>query len=89
MDPVECGHQGVLAQEAGALEDAVLLFTTGLKLTPPNRPKLASKLLKDRADCYWGLQRKEEACADLEKALALYPGIKARGFELNYRLVRD
>ena len=80
MDPVECGHQGVLAQEAGALEDAVLLFTTGIQLTPCDRPKLASKLLRDRADCYWGLQRKEEACVDMKRALGLSPGIKAREF---------
>jgi len=80
MDPVECGHQGLLAQEAGALDDAVLLFTTGIQLTPPSRPKLASKLLKDRAECYWGLQRKEEACADMKTALELCPGIKAREF---------
>ena len=78
MDPSEYGHQGLLAQQAGALEDAVLLFTTGIQLTPAGKPKLASKLLKDRADCYWGLLRKEEACADMKKALELSPSIKAR-----------
>lgn len=81
MDPVECSHQGVLAYNDGALEDAIVLFTRGIQLTPPSRPKFASKLLKDRADCYWDLQRKDEACSDMKRALELYPGIKVRGFK--------
>lgn len=88
MDPVELGHQGLLAAETGALEDAIMLFTTGIQLTPAGRPKLVGKLLKDRADCHWGLQHQEEACADMKKALEVSPGIKdqaekwfTRGFE--------
>ena len=50
MDPVECSHQGLLAYKDGALEDAIVLFSRGIQLTPPSRPKFASKLLKDRAD---------------------------------------
>ena len=50
MDPVECSHQGLLAHKDGALEDAIVLFTRGIQLTSPSRPKFASKLLKDRAD---------------------------------------
>ena len=50
MDPVECSHQGLLAYKDGALEDAIVLFTRGIQLTPPSRPKFACKLLKDRAD---------------------------------------
>ena len=82
MDPVEYGHQGLLAYEAGALEDAILLFTKGIQLTPPCRPKLASKLLKDRADCYWDLQHKDEACIDMKKALEVSPGSKVRRFTM-------
>ena len=50
MDPVECSHQGLLAYKDGALGDAIVLFSRGIQLTPPSRPKFASKLLKDRAD---------------------------------------
>lgn len=76
MDAIECGRQAIFAQEAGALEQALMLFTHGIQLTPPNRPHFASKLLRDRADCYWELHRKEEACSDMKRALELFPGIK-------------
>lgn len=72
----EYGRQGMLAQQAGALDQAAVLFTHGIQLTPPGRPDLASKLLRDRADCYWDLRRKEEACMDMTRALELFPGIK-------------
>ena len=76
MDALECGRQGVLAQQAGALDQAAILFTHGIQLTPPSRPNLAAELLRDRADCYWDLQRKEEACMDMKRALELFPGVK-------------
>ena len=79
MDPFELAHQGLVAVEAGLLEDAALLFTTGLQVTPTGQTRFASKLLKDRADCHWGLGRTKEACADVKKALELSPGMKARG----------
>ena len=79
MDPLELALQGLITVEAGLLEDAALLFTTGLQVTPTGQTKFASKLLKDRADCHWGLGRSKEACADVKKALELYPGIKASG----------
>lgn len=34
MDPFELARQGLVAVEAGLLEDAALLFTTGLQVTP-------------------------------------------------------
>lgn len=86
MDPVECSHQGLLAYKDGALEDAIVLFSRGIQLTPPSRPKFASKLLKDRADCYWDLQRKDEACSDMKRALELNPGIKVRDLKLLIRI---
>lgn len=81
-------RQGLVAVEAGLLEDAALLFTTGLQVTPTGQTRFASKLLKDRADCHWGLGRTKEACADVKKALELSPGMKdkpekwlSRGFD--------
>lgn len=79
MDALQCGRQGVLAQQAGALEEAAILFTHGIQRTPPSRPNLAAELLRDRADCYWDLQRKEEACMDMKRALELFPGVKVTG----------
>ena len=79
MDPFELARQGLVAVEAGLLEDAALLFTTGLQVTPTGQTRFASKLLKDRADCHWGLGHTKEACADVKKALDLSPGMKARG----------
>ena len=76
MDALECGRQGVLAGQAGALDQAAILFTHGIQRTPPNRPDVAATLLKDRADCYWDLQRKEEACMDMKRALELFPVVK-------------
>lgn len=76
MDALQYGRQGVLAQQAGALEEAAILFTHGIQRTPPSRPNLAAELLRDRADCYWDLQRKEEACMDMKRALELFPGVK-------------
>lgn len=79
MDPCECGHQGDLARCAGELDQAVILFTHGIQHTPPSRPNLAAELLRDRADCYWDLHRKEEACRDMKRALELFPGVKVTG----------
>ena len=76
MDAFEYGRQGMLAQQAGVPDQAAILFTHGIQLTPPGRPNYASKLLRHRADCYWDLQRKEEACMDMKRALELFPGIK-------------
>jgi len=79
MDARECSSQGVLAQKDGALDRAVILFTHGIQLTPSSRPDLAANLLRDRAGCYWDLQRKEEACMDMKRALELFPGVKVTG----------
>ena len=84
MDPFELARQGHVAVEAGLLEDAALLFTTGLQATSTDQTRFASKLLKDSADCHWGLGRTKEACADVKKALELSPSMKARGMFSNH-----
>lgn len=76
MDAIELRHQAILAHQAGAFEQALLLFTHSIQLTPPSRPHYAGKLLRERADCYWDLGCKEDACSDMKRALELFPGIR-------------
>jgi len=86
MDARECGGQGVLVQEAGSLDQAAIPFTHGIQLTPSSRPDLAADLLRDRAGRYWDLQRKQEACMDMKRALELFPAVKVTGPVRNWHL---
>ena len=78
MDPLELALQGVIAVEAGLIENASLLFTAGFQVTPTGQTKFSSNLLEDRAECHWGLGHPKEVCADVRKALELHSGLKSR-----------
>ena len=68
---VESGDMGVLAMKHKDYQQALFYLNLGIQQAPLTMPMIAAKLLKHRADCFWEMEKKRDACQDMRNAIDL------------------